>query len=73
MHNDGFAENCNSGQTVATKEKLNLELFRWDSSPKLHTKMLENYPSFPSVTYTVSSDQRFRRYQNLRIGKTAEN
>jgi hypothetical protein len=29
LHGDGFAENCNSGQTAVTREKLNLGLFRW--------------------------------------------
>jgi hypothetical protein len=27
LHDDGFAENCNSGQTAATKEKQFLGLF----------------------------------------------
>jgi hypothetical protein len=31
-------------------------LFGWDSSPRLNTKNLENSPSFPSVTYTASTD-----------------
>jgi hypothetical protein len=47
-------------------------LLCWDSSPEFYTKTLDNSPSFPSVTYTASSDQRFRRYGILRIGKTAE-
>jgi hypothetical protein len=62
LHDDGFAENCNSGQTATTKEKLNLGLLGWDSSPELNTKKLENYHTYPSVTYTASSDQQFRRY-----------
>jgi hypothetical protein len=72
LHDDGFAENCNSGQIAATTEKLNLVLFGWDSSPELNTKKFENSPSFPSVTYIVSSDQRFTKYEILYIGKTAE-
>jgi hypothetical protein len=43
------------------------------SSPELNTKKLNNFPSFTSVTYTASTDQQFRRYGILRIGKTAEN
>jgi hypothetical protein len=73
LHGDGFAENCNSGQTTVTREKLNLGLFGWDSSPVLNTKKLDNSPSFASVTYTASLEQRFRKYEILRIGKTAEN
>jgi hypothetical protein len=73
LHDDGFAENCNFGQTAVTREKINLGLFGWDPSPELNTKKLENSPIFPLVTYTVLSDQRFRRYGILRIGKTAEN
>jgi hypothetical protein len=73
LHDDGFIENCNSGQNAVTREKLNLGLFEWDSSPELNTKKLENSPSFPSDTYTASLDQWFRRYRILRIGKTAEN
>jgi hypothetical protein len=33
LHGDGFAENCDSGQTAVTREKLNLGLFGLDSSP----------------------------------------
>jgi hypothetical protein len=73
LHDDGFIENCNSGQNAVTREKLNLGLFEWDSSPELNTKKLENSHSFPSVTYTASLDQWVRRYRILRIGKTAEN
>jgi hypothetical protein len=62
LHDEGFAENCNSGLTAVMREKLNLGLFGWDSSPELNTKMLYNSPSFPSVTYTASLDQQFRRY-----------
>jgi hypothetical protein len=47
LHDDGFAENCDSGQTAATGEKLNLGLFSWDSSPKLNTKNMENSSIFP--------------------------
>jgi hypothetical protein len=72
LHDDGFAENCNSGQTAATREKLNLGLFASDSSPELNTKKLEDSPSFPSVTYTDSSDQRFRSYGILCIDVAAE-
>jgi hypothetical protein len=73
LPDDGFAENCNSGQTAATRGKLNLELLGWHSSPELNTKKLDNSPRFPSATYTASLDQRFRRYGILHIGKTAEN
>jgi hypothetical protein len=73
LHDDGFSENCNSGQTAVTREKLNLGLFGWDSSPELNTKKLYNSPRFPSVTYRASLDQRFRRYGIFPIGKTAEN
>jgi hypothetical protein len=73
LHGDGFAENCNSGQTAVTREKLNLGLFGRDSSLELNTKKLYNSPIFPSVTYTASLEQQFRRYGILRIGKTAEN
>jgi hypothetical protein len=73
LHDDVFAESCNSGQIAATREILNLGLFGWDSFPELNTKKLENSHIFPSVTYTASSDQWFRRYGILRIGKTAEN
>jgi hypothetical protein len=38
----------------------------------MNTKKLENSPSFPSVTYISSSDQRFICYGILRIDKTAE-
>jgi hypothetical protein len=73
LHDDRFAENCNSGQTAVPREKLYLGLFGWDSSPELNTKKLENSPIFSSVTYSASSDQWFRSYRILRIGKTAEN
>jgi hypothetical protein len=73
LHGDGFAENCNSGQAAVMREKLNMGLFGWDFSLEMYTKKLDNSPSFLSVTYTASSDQRFRRYGILRIGKTAEN
>jgi hypothetical protein len=62
LHDDGFAENCNSGQIAVLKENKILGLFKWDSSRKLNTKKLENSPRFPLVTYTASLDQRFRRY-----------
>jgi hypothetical protein len=52
-----------------TREKLNLRLFGRDSSIELNTKKLENSPRFLSVTYTASSDKRFRSYRILRIGK----
>jgi hypothetical protein len=73
LHDDGFAENCNSGQIAVLKENQILGLFGWDSSPELNTKKLDNSPSFPLVTYTASTDERFRRYGILRIGKTGEN
>jgi hypothetical protein len=73
LYDDGFAETCNSGQTATKRENLNLGLFGWDSSPKWNTKKFQNSPSFPSITYTASSGQRFRRYGILRISKTAEN
>jgi hypothetical protein len=56
-----------------TREKLNLGLFGWDSSLELNTKKLDHSPRFPSITYIDSSDQRFRSYGILHIGKTAEN
>jgi hypothetical protein len=62
-----------SGQIAVLEEKSILGLFRWDSSLELNTKKLENSPSFPSVAYIDSSDQWFRCYRILRIGKTAEN
>jgi hypothetical protein len=71
VNGDGFAENCNSGQSAAMREKLNLRLFDCDSSPKLKTKKLDNAPSFLSVTYIASSDQWFRRYRILRNDNTA--
>jgi hypothetical protein len=49
---DGVAENCNSGQVVALREKFNLALFRWDSSPELNTKKLEN--TLISIGYLYS-------------------
>jgi hypothetical protein len=73
MHSDGLAKNCNFGQTAVMREKLNLGLFRWDSSLELDTKKLDNSLHFPSVTYTTSLDHRFISYVILRIGKTAEN
>jgi hypothetical protein len=73
LHDDGLAENCNSGQTAVTREKLNLGLFGWDYSLELNIKKLENSPRFLSVTYTAPSDQWFRGYGILRIGKTAKN
>jgi hypothetical protein len=73
LHGDMFAENCNSGQTVVTRGKLNMGLFGWDSSLELNTKKLYNSPIFSLVTYTASSNQRFRSYRILRISKTAEN
>jgi hypothetical protein len=72
LRDDGVAENCNSGQIATSRGKLNLGLFGWDSSLKMNTKKLENSPIFPFVTYTASSDQRFRCYGILRTGKTAE-
>jgi hypothetical protein len=50
LHDDGFAENCNSGQAAVTREKLHLRLFGWDSFLELNNKKLENSPRFPSVT-----------------------
>jgi hypothetical protein len=47
-------------------------LFRWDFSHEFNTKKFDNSLSFLSVTYTASSDQRFRSYGILCIGKTAE-
>jgi hypothetical protein len=55
------------------ERKINLGLFTWDSSLELNIKTLENSPSFPSITYTTSLDQWFRRYGILRISKTDEN
>jgi hypothetical protein len=73
FRDDRLPKNCNSGQTAMMRETLNLGLFGWDSTPELNTKRLENSPSFLSVIYRDSSDQWFRRYGILRIGKTAEN
>jgi hypothetical protein len=56
LHDDGFAENCNSGQIAVLKENSILGLFGWNSSPELDTKTLDNSPTFPSVTYTASAD-----------------
>jgi hypothetical protein len=69
---DRAAENCNTGQIAMLKENCILGLFGWDSFPELNTKKLDNSSSFPSVTYTASSDQQFRWYGILHIGKTAE-
>jgi hypothetical protein len=69
---DGAAENCNSGQIATSREKLNLGLFGWDSSPELNTKKLDNSPRFPLVTYTASADQWFRCYGILCNSKTAK-
>jgi hypothetical protein len=55
LHDDGFAENCISGQIAVLKENQILGLFGWDSSPELNTKKLDNSPSFPLVTYTAST------------------
>jgi hypothetical protein len=73
LQNDGVAENYNFGQIAASREKLNLGSFGWDSSPELSTKKLDNSPIFPSVTYTASTDQLFKCYRILHISKTAEN
>jgi hypothetical protein len=56
LHDDGFAENSNSGQIAVLKEKYILGLLGWDYSPELNTKKLDNSPRFPSVTYTASKD-----------------
>jgi hypothetical protein len=53
-------------------KKTNLGLVEWDSSLEWNTKKLENSPSFPLVTYSPSSDTRFRCYGILKIDFTAE-
>jgi hypothetical protein len=73
FNGDRFAENCNSRQTAVMREKLYLGLFGWYSFLELNTKKLENFPIFPSVMYTATSDQQFRSYGILHISKTAEN
>jgi hypothetical protein len=54
LQDDGVAENCISRQNAVGKEKYNLGLFRSDSSPKLNTKIVENSPRLPSITYSAS-------------------
>jgi hypothetical protein len=61
-----------STQIVASKEKSNLTLFGWDSSLDLNRKKVGNSPSFSSVTYSASSDKRFRCYRIFKIDFTAE-
>jgi hypothetical protein len=61
-----------SGQIAASKEKSKLGLFGWDSSLDLNIKKVENSPIFPLVTYSASSDKRFRSYGILTIGVAAE-
>jgi hypothetical protein len=61
-----------SGQIAVSKEKLNLGLFGWDSSLDLNSKKVENSPRFSSVTYSASSDKRFRCSRILKIDFTAE-
>jgi hypothetical protein len=73
LHDDEFAENCNSGPTAVMRENLNLGLLSWHSFLELNTKKLANSLRFPSVTYTPSLDQWFRSYGILHVGKTAEN
>jgi hypothetical protein len=72
LEDDGAAENFISVQIIASKEKSILGLFGWDSSPGMNTKNLENSPILPSVTYSASSDQRFRRYGILKIDFAAD-
>jgi lipid A disaccharide synthetase len=51
---------------------MTLGLFYMKFDLELDTKVEENSPRFPLVTYTSPSDQRFRSYRILRINKTAE-
>jgi hypothetical protein len=50
LQDAGVAENCISGQIAAAKEKYDLMLLGWDSSPMLNTKSVDNSPSIPLVT-----------------------
>jgi hypothetical protein len=72
LEDDGAAENFISVQIAASKEKSILWLFGWDSSPEMNTKNLGNSPVLPSVTYSASSDKRFRSYGILKINFAAE-
>jgi hypothetical protein len=47
-------------------------LFGWDSSPELNSKKVDNSPRFPSVTYSASSDKRFRSYRIFKTDSSAE-
>jgi hypothetical protein len=46
LHDEGFAENCISGHTAVMREKLNLGLLGWDSSPELIPKSWITLPAF---------------------------
>jgi hypothetical protein len=54
------------------KEKSNMGLFRWDFSLEMDSKKVGKSPSFPSVTYSASSDKWFRSYRILNIDFTDE-
>jgi hypothetical protein len=47
-------------------------MFEWDSFPALNTKNVDTSPRFPSVTYSASSEQRFRIYGILNNDDTVE-
>jgi hypothetical protein len=72
LEDDGAAKNFISVQITASKEKSILRLFGWDSSPELNRKKVENSPSFPSVTYSASSDRWFRSYIILKTDSATE-
>jgi hypothetical protein len=72
LKDDGAAENFISVQIAASKKKSILGLFSWDSSLEMNTKNLDNSPILPSVTYSASSDKRFRRYGILKIDFAAD-
>jgi hypothetical protein len=42
-----------SGQNAAAKEKYDMGLLGWDSSPELNIKSVENSPTFPLVTQSA--------------------
>jgi hypothetical protein len=56
LEDDGAAENFIYVQIAASKEKLILGLFSWDSSLEMNAKNLDNGPILQSVTYSASSD-----------------
>jgi hypothetical protein len=54
LYDDGFAENYNSGQIAVLKENSILGLFRWDSSPELNTKKLDESQLSIGYLYSLS-------------------